>query len=183
MKVDRGEMLRYLNSAEERDERMLRRIDDAARLAESVASPRHVYRRLDVTGGTLAGYDPCSRDVAALLKGCGSAYLFAATIGSDVEKEEEKAFARGDSLGAVALDAAASCLIESYADEVCEKLAKEENVTLTARFSCGYGDLPLSLQREIFPALQVTKNIGVTLTDGDLMMPTKSVTAIVGIKG
>ena len=51
------------------------------------------------------------------------------------------------------------------------------------RFSCGYGDLPLSLQREIFPALQVTKNIGVTLTDGDLMMPTKSVTAIVGILG
>lgn len=181
MKVDRGEMLRYLNSAEERDERMLRRIDDAARLAESVASPRHVYRRLDVTGGTLAGYDPCSRDVAALLKGCGSAYLFAATIGSDVEKEEEKAFARGDSLGAVALDAAASCLIESYADEVCEKLAKEENVTLTARFSCGYGDYPLEHQSEVCRLLDTRRRIGLYVNEGGMLMPRKSITAVMGV--
>ena len=76
---------------------------------------------------------------------------------------------------------AASCAVESYADDICDDLEKSCAHRLTSRFSCGYGDLPLALQREIFPALQVTKHIGVTLTEGDLMMPTKSVTAIVGI--
>ena len=70
---------------------------------------------------------------------------------------------------------------EQWCDEVNARIAAKYGRT-RPRFSCGYGDLPLSLQREIFPALDVTRYIGVTLTDGDLMIPSKSVTAIVGIK-
>ena len=51
------------------------------------------------------------------------------------------------------------------------------------RFSAGYGDLPLGVQREIFAALDCPKHIGLTLNDSLLMSPTKSVTAIVGISG
>lgn len=81
---------------------------------------------------------------------------------------------------AAALQALGAAAAEQWCDKVNARIVLEYGAA-RPRFSCGYGDLPLKLQREIFPALQVTKNIGVTLTDGDLMIPEKSVTAIVGI--
>jgi cobalamin-dependent methionine synthase I len=53
--------------------------------------------------------------------------------------------------------------------------------SLTQRFSAGYGDLPLELQRDIFGALDCQRKIGVTLNESLLMSPSKSVSAIVGI--
>ena len=44
-----------------------------------------------------------------------------------------------------------------------------------------YGDLPLEAQRDVFALLNPEKRIGVTLNDGLLMSPSKSVTAIAGI--
>ena len=44
-----------------------------------------------------------------------------------------------------------------------------------------YGDLDISVQKEIFKILSPEKNIGVSLTDSMLMTPTKSVTAFIGI--
>ena len=44
-----------------------------------------------------------------------------------------------------------------------------------------YGDFPLECQRQIAPALELNKRIGVTLTDSLLMAPSKSVTAVIGV--
>ena len=44
-----------------------------------------------------------------------------------------------------------------------------------------YGDLPLDFQKDVFRILDTPKAIGLTLTDALLMMPSKSVTAIIGI--
>ena len=52
----------------------------------------------------------------------------------------------------------------------------------TKRFSPGYGDLALAHQKEVLKLLNAEKNVGITLTDTCLMVPTKSVSAIVGIK-
>ena len=52
---------------------------------------------------------------------------------------------------------------------------------LLSRYSPGYGDLALESQREFFRVLNVTKTIGVSLTEGCLMVPTKSVTAFIGM--
>jgi len=52
---------------------------------------------------------------------------------------------------------------------------------LTSRFSPGYRDLPLTLQREIFTLLEPSRRIGLSLNASLLMSPSKSVTAIVGI--
>jgi hypothetical protein len=49
------------------------------------------------------------------------------------------------------------------------------------RFSPGYGDFDLSVQTNICDVLKTGKTIGVTLTDSLLMMPSKSVTAVVGL--
>ena len=49
------------------------------------------------------------------------------------------------------------------------------------RFSPGYGDCPLSAQRSIVNALNATRLIGLTVTPTSLLMPTKSVTAVIGL--
>ena len=50
--------------------------------------------------------------------------------------------------------------------------------TLMPRRSPGYGEMPLSLSREIVSKLDATRRIGVAVTDSDLLVPSKSVTAI-----
>ena len=64
--------------------------------------------------------------------------------------------------------------------ETARKEAEEEGYFLRPRFSPGYGDFPLEFQRNIGDLLQMAKNIGITLTDSLLMMPSKSVTAVIG---
>lgn len=49
------------------------------------------------------------------------------------------------------------------------------------RFSPGYGDFPLECQQGIAAALELSKRIGVMLTDRLMMTPSKSVTAVMGL--
>ena len=53
-----------------------------------------------------------------------------------------------------------------------------EGLKLRPRRSPGYGDLPLSLSRTILDALDAPRRIGVSITDSNLLVPSKSVTAI-----
>ena len=48
---------------------------------------------------------------------------------------------------------------------------------LMPRRSPGYGEMPLALSREIVAKLNATRRIGVAVTDSDLLVPSKSVTA------
>ena len=41
--------------------------------------------------------------------------------------------------------------------------------------------MPLTEQRELFHVLDVTRRIGVSLSDSGLMLPQKSVTALIGV--
>ena len=72
--------------------------------------------------------------------------------------------------------------IESLCDTFCNDMNNELGVRLKPRFSAGYGDLPLEVQKDIFRVLDCPRKIGLTLNDSLLMSPTKSVTAIVGIE-
>ena len=82
------------------------------------------------------------------------------------------------------MQAAAAAVIEAFCDEENEQLRKEaaaEELYLRPRFSPGYGDLSLGCQRDFLNLLKAQKNIGLTVTDSGLMVPVKSVTAIIGI--
>ena len=57
-------------------------------------------------------------------------------------------------------------------------LPTASGVRLKSRRSPGYGDLPLSLSRTILAELDAPRKIGVSITDSDLLVPSKSVTAI-----
>ena len=79
-------------------------------------------------------------------------------------------------------------MLQAIGAERIEALCNKFNSEISAksqtapRFSPGYGDLPIELQREIFLALDCPKRIGLTLNQSLLMSPTKSVTAIIGIR-
>ena len=49
---------------------------------------------------------------------------------------------------------------------------------LTRRYSCGYGDLPLSLQPDFVRVLDTPRKIGLACTPSLLLTPQKSVTAV-----
>ena len=87
-----------------------------------------------------------------------------------------------DMAKALILDAAASAAVENVCDNLCADLAEAlAPQYLTDRFSPGYGDLPLSQQKELFRLLDVTRRIGVSLSESGLMVPQKSVTALIGV--
>ena len=119
-----------------------------------------------------------SADLAKNLDGCDGILLFAATVGVELDRLIMKD-CKISPVKALIFQAIGAERIEKLCEQFCKDMAKEENIK--PRFSPGYGDLPLDLQKEIFAALDCGKNIGLTLNDSMLMSPTKSVTAIVGI--
>lgn len=72
---------------------------------------------------------------------------------------------------------------EMDALEAEARASLSEGETLMPRRSPGYGNMPLSLSREIIDKLDATLRIGVAVTESDLLVPSKSVTAICEIGG
>ena len=123
-----------------------------------------------------------SRDLAKNLKGCGQVILFAATIGEGADFLTRK-YSRTNVAKAVVMQAAAAAMVEAFCDEENEKLreqAEEQGWFLRPRFSPGYGDFSLEHQRDFARVLEMQKTVGITLSESLLMLPSKSVTAVIG---
>ena len=75
-------------------------------------------------------------------------------------------------------------MTEVWCDRINERIrleADRDGLYTRPRFSPGYGDLPLDLQKDISRILNMPKEIGVSLTQTLLMTPSKSVTALIGL--
>jgi cobalamin-dependent methionine synthase I len=86
---------------------------------------------------------------------------------------------------AAAVQAAGAAMIEAYVNEECQEIHQQalaQGKHDHPRFSPGYGDLPLEMQKDVMTALDCGRTVGITLTDSLLMTPSKSVTAIIGMK-
>lgn len=183
--IDRAEALRYLGcrNGEPPADLLADLIRCEATLLDT-ARPRLVWRRFPLDpDGVPEGTDfrPAGEDIKQLLSGCTALILFAATLGMETEQllRRTQASRMAD---AVLLDALGSAAIENVCDNFCADLAEAEApARLTDRFSPGYGDLPLSQQAELCRLLNTGRRIGVTVTPSGLMLPQKSVTALLGI--
>ena len=123
------------------------------------------------------------KDIARLLDGCSEAVFMALTLGAELEKVLMKQEVT-DMSDALVLDICASAAVEAAADDFERKLSAElkpEDKYLTNRFSPGYGDFALSHQRPVLELLNASRAAGITLTPSQLMVPRKSVTAVMGI--
>lgn len=124
-----------------------------------------------------------STSLSKNLYDCNEAIVFCATIGIEVDRLILK-YEQLSSSKAVIADALASAAIESWCDEINMRFCKEEqkkNLYLKPRFSCGYGDFDISCQKDILNILDSARKIGVNLSQGSMMIPTKSVSAVIGI--
>ena len=183
--IDRGEALRALGwKGGEIAPELSRALARCEALLLSTARPRAVWRFFDLLpDGELsgAGFAPQGEDVRALLAPCDRAILIGVTLGAEVEALVRRTQVT-NMADAVILDALASAAVENVCDNLCADLASQVAPRfLTDRFSPGYGDMPLAQQALFFSALDITRRIGVSLTPGGLMIPQKSVTAIIGV--
>lgn len=122
-----------------------------------------------------------SSDLAGHLSDCTSAVIFAATVGVEFDRMLARKSAV-NKLEALVLQAIGAERIECLCDTF-EKSIRTEYGRITTRFSPGYGDLSLEFQRNITNVLGCPKHIGVMLGKSLIMSPSKSVTAIIGVKG
>jgi len=188
--TDYSEILRYLGyrKGELPEGGLKKRIEQCAETLHESAEPRSVYREFSLTHkGTdmviIEGLDVKSRALAKNLSECISVYLMAATLGVGVDRLLAKASAMRIS-DAVIYQAVASTYIETYCDKVNDEIRGEvekRKLYCRPRFSPGYGDFSVEHQRDFVRLLDTPRKIGLTLTDSCVLVPVKSVTAVIGV--
>lgn len=141
---------------------------------EVLAASRPVSKRLKMK---VADLPFSSADLTRCLRGTSEAYLFAATLGHEVDRLIRK-YAALSASDLLIVQAIAATAIEQYIDNETASWGER----LLPRYSPGYGDLPLSVQPDFLKTLDPKATLGITLTETFLMIPSKSVTAIIGIK-
>ena len=145
-------------------------------LAQAV-TPRHLGRRLPLTL-----FQGQSRDLDHHLRHCREGILYAVTLGPEADR-----LLRRWSAQSMAKAAVGQAVCAAWLDDLCaaycatleQDLAPGEY--LTPPFSPGYGDWDLAAQQTVLDRLHPPKRLGLSLTGGGMLVPEKSVTALVGI--
>jgi len=175
--------------------RMGRTVPDgalAARVTElrdealTIVRPAHIERRFPIVEGNIVSGSVrliLAGTLARHLAGCHAAYLTCGTLGAGFDAFQRRVSATSGA-DALIVQAIGAALIEKLMDAVEVEIRRELqlNETLVSRYSPGYGDFPLAAQRELLSFLDAPRKVGVSLTDTLLMVPSKSVSAIIGVK-
>jgi len=184
--VSKSEAARYMGVRGEPDERITAILDTCEPIVRKRLRPAYVYREVEVTfaddGVHLSGVNVplTGKDIRSHLSGCKKAIIFAATVSAEADKLIRQA-AVTDMTESLAYDCLCSAAIEQVCNRAEEEIFAGSKVYRTWRFSPGYGDLPISLQKELLYALNAQRRIGLTVTANSLLIPSKSVTAIIGV--
>ncbi len=149
-----------------------------------VAECRYCYVRVPITflspsSFMLGDFRVTSHALGNTLKECKECFLLAATIGSGADRLIARLGVSSPARQFIT-DGVASALIEGVCDRVCQMLSEQNQCR--PRFSPGFGDFLLDYQPELLRLTGAAKQIGLTLTDALFLTPSKSVTAVVGIK-
>ncbi len=187
-KLNRAEAFRYMGHkggdiptniealANECEERLLKN-----------SAPKFVWRVFDIektAEGVLVKDTPLvlkGRSIASHLRVCEKCALIAATLGAGADT-----VIRGYESGEMEKAVVADCLASAAIEQVCDLAEAEIQSALsgthfTWRFSPGYGDLPLDIQSDFLNVLNAQKRIGLTVTENLILVPRKSVTAVIGL--
>lgn len=172
----KNEALRYLGYRGEPDLQTAQMLERAEKALTEI-TPAFCFRVVEKSecGKLLQG-----NDIKNHLSECGKVIIFAATLGAAVDKLI-RAAEISDMAYAVVLDACASAFIEDYCDKCEKKLHEDIDGFFTWRFSPGYGDFPISSQADFIRFLSADKRIGLTATEKYILIPRKSVTAVIGV--
>lgn len=185
--IDPSETRRYagLSKAEGFDERS---IVEACEEAGLLIDVRGIWQMYDYDAArSLVMSEPPfeikGRSIEKHLEKCARVVCMAVTVGEAIELEVTGKFRAGKYVPAMLLDAAATSAVEQAADQMelaIKQAVEKEGFKMRSRYSPGYGDWGLDQQKELF-RLTGAKEIGMRLSTAMMLMPRKSVTAIIGL--
>ena len=186
--IPEAEILRYLGYKGNRpDENVMRLVLACSAEINDIADYHACRERVPLTdtenGILLQDVLLPGKAIRRNLDGCREAFAFAATVGPAVDRRIAMLKYR-EPAKALVMDAAASAAVEAFCDEINDAWEKDslaEGKFLRLRFSPGYGDLPISVQKDLLRLLDAAHLAGITLTDSMMMIPRKSVSAVIGI--
>ena len=189
--IDREEVLRYLEyKGQDIDNNLVEIIEECRNIAKDRINPRYTFRVYSIKQKykgiiELEGTNLIleSNDLYEILKDCNECILMTATLGINIEKDIKK-YSCTELTKGIIIDSCATTAIEEVCDRVQNEI--ENNILkngqyLTFRYSPGYGDLSIEKNTEILNILNGQKEIGLTITNSGIMIPRKSVIAIIGI--
>jgi len=191
--INENEVLRYLEYKGQKISYDLKKtIDECIKITKEKINPRYILRvypilrensnrdEIHIKGSNLKLK---SKDLYNLLDNCNECIIMIATLGMDIEKEIKK-YSYLELTKSIIIDACATTAIEEACDLIqnnIEEELKNQGKYITMRYSPGYGDLSIEVNKEIINLLNSQKEIGLTITESGIMIPRKSVVAIIGI--
>lgn len=191
MNVKQSEILHYLGyKGQPVDENTAQLIRIGLAEIHELARNRYAYGLFDLTrgdGSLMLANSTLSlpgRDIEKHLQYSSRCAVMAVTLGLEVDQRLAY-YAKTDLTRGVVLDACTSAAVEALCDQVEEEIRDrvlQQGLYLTSRYSPGYGDFPLALQSTTTTVLDAYRKIGLTITENSLLIPRKSVTAVIGLQ-
>ena len=187
MEIVSNEVMRYLGyHGAEPDRRVSALVKELTAVFSAGVTPKSVYGIWDCKVDSLSvafdGMTVNSENLARRLEGCCRIALLAATLGPEADTLIRR-FSVQDMEKAVIAQAVCTVMIEAYCDRTGDEIAQRPDLGglySTKRFSPGYGDFDMAWQKDIVNLLNCDRRIGLTLTSGYMLAPSKSVTAVIG---
>ena len=163
-------------------------LTEACTQAQLLSIPKGVWQvyAYDQDAHTILATEPVVLTANSIIKqlaGAVEVAVMAVTIGLPLEQEVSNLFLQNQYTLGLLLDAAGTTAAEMVCDAVCSVIAQQaaqSGLAAGRRFSPGYGDWPLEVQPEVLE-LAAGATIGLSVTDTKMLVPRKSVTAIIGL--
>ncbi len=193
--IDIAEVLRYqgykMNKKSEISREILSIVEEEISYGYKLITPQGIYRLLEISQfisteeielseGYILKFSP---KITKLLKFAHHLLVGVVTIGDLLEKEVSLHLFHKDFPHALALDAVGTVAVEDLSRKI-RKSANEEvkkyGLETGRHFSPGYDDWDITQQRIIFELIP-TDRIGVSLTEGYMMFPRKSLSWLMGV--
>lgn len=184
--VNKREVRRYLKAADVSEVNAL--IDECIGIAEGAIEPKVCFSMLSCRiSGDMVQADNLLFSSDALVRCLNDSetlVVFCATLGHSFDRLLKRYSIVGNDV-ALVLQALGTERTEALCDSFTLALQQHLNckdIYFTPRFSPGYGNFELEAQKQISDLLLINKNLGVSLTEHFQMIPSKSVTAVFGIR-
>lgn len=189
MQIDENEVLRFLGyRGHSPDKHTHALIKDISAQIMNETHPKHLWQRdtlhWEADGGcTFHGIRINSRSFQKHLKDCKEAVLFAATLGIEADRWQNR-YSRLEISKAAVWHAASAVALKAYCSQIKHEIVSsfsDGTWYLRSQIAPGYGDFPLELQEPLLRLLDAGKKLGISLTNGSLMQPEKSVVMLLGM--
>lgn len=178
--VEYSDILRFLHYRKSTVEpEVIKQIDDCLEIIYNLANFRYTCEKFvveyrDDSLFIAENVELPFKSLQKLFENSRHIYVVACTLGLEISRLIKRELSINPAHGVV-LDACASMVVDAYAGYIQSTLGKTTN-----RFSPGYGDVPLETQQVFARLLNMEKKTGIHLTNGNLMIPEKSIVFLTG---